>query len=97
MSGNRYVLSPMAREDDPQEEGVQWAAALPQGPIARLDGMGPLVLDLLESCDRPLSSVELADILRAEVEGVPADAAEQIAMFLESLRTTGIVRREADV
>ena len=84
----RYRLRPLVSDWDGED---LWVGALPHGPITRIQGVGALVLELLaEMPDRAASPAELADRLRQEVDGVPADAEQIITSFLAVIHTGGI-------
>lgn len=89
MTAVRYRLGRVARETAP--DGVVWVAAIPHGPISALDGVGPLVLDVLDEADGPLGADEVTAVLLEHLEGMPDGAGELVAGFLAQLAELGVV------
>lgn len=88
----RYRLLPHAVEA--AEDGL-WVGALPQGPILWVSGIGEQVLEVLAEPAAPaLHAEDVVARLTPVLEGMPPDAAEVIADFLEQLAEAGLLRAE---
>lgn len=84
-----YRLADVVHEPDTDDPSVLWVAPVPEGPAARLDGVGPLIIELL--LERPRSAPELLQEMRAIIPDIPADADETVCAFLDSLVDSGIL------
>lgn len=85
----RYRLGPIVREWEGED---LWVGALPSGPISWVGGVGALVLDVLaEEADGARSAKEIGSALRRDISGMPAEAHQTIAEFLNGLVASGIV------
>lgn len=83
----RYRLGDVVTE---WEADGLWVAPLPDGPIGRIEGVGPVIVDALEGAGS-LTAKEILKVLRAELTGVPAEADELVAEFLRGLARQGVV------
>ncbi|MCS6711614.1 hypothetical protein JSY14_06075 [Brachybacterium sp. EF45031] len=88
----RYRAALVAWEDDPQ--GGRWIAPMPDGPIGRLEGIGPLLLDVLAEAGEPLDAAELTRRLRTYVPDAPDDAEQIVEEFLPLMARLGVVTAE---
>lgn len=86
----RYRALPFAWEDDPDG---RWFAPLPAGPISRLSGAGPMLLDVVVGAERPLSAQDVAQTVEGLLLGVPEDLEETVEAFLEELFRLGLLER----
>lgn len=87
-----YRLADIVYEPDIDDPRALWVAPVPEGPVARLDGVGPLIIDLL--MESPMSTDELLQQMRATLPDIPANADETVRTFLDSLVDSGILTRE---
>ena len=87
-----YRLADIVYEPAIDDPRALWVAPVPEGPVARLDGVGPLIIDLL--MESPMSTDELLQQMRATLPDIPADADETVRTFLDSLVDSGILTRE---
>lgn len=90
-----YRLADIVYEPDIDDPCALWVAPVPQGPVARLDGVGPLIIELL--LESPKSTDELLQEMRATIPDMPSDADETVRAFLDSLVGSGILTREEPV
>ena len=84
----RYRRLPLVREDSDE---VTWVAALPVGPMVRLAGIGPLVLDLVPTEGPAVDVRGITEALRQLLGEVPSDAEHQVAALLAQLAGHGLV------
>lgn len=84
-----YRLASIVHEPDIDDPRALWVAPVPEGPVARLDGVGPLIIDLL--MESPKSAPELLQAMRAMMPDMPSDADETVRAFLDSLVGSGIL------
>lgn len=89
----RYRVLPHAFHDD---DTGRWVAPFPAGPISRLSGIGPLVLDLLSEDDAPLGAAALTARLREAIDDAPAGSDAIVIDFCEELVEMGLVARLED-
>lgn len=105
----RYRLRPTVSEWD---GGEMWAAALPDGPITWIGGVGAIALDMLmvdsppcitesQTAEDPAGVQgrtlhEIVMALREEIPRMPDDAEDVLAGFFDGLRASGIVERVED-
>lgn len=87
-----YRLVDIVFEPDTADPTVLWVAPVPQGPAARLEGVGPLIIELL--MERPLSVDQLLQQLHELIPDMPPDADATVHAFLDSLVTSGILTRQ---
>lgn len=71
--------------------GQHWVAGLPHGPIMMMEGIGALVLQVIETVDEPITATQVTALLREYVEDMPADAQATIEVFLADLVECGIL------
>lgn len=86
----RYRVGLLAIEED--ASGI-WVAPIPDGPIVRVDGIGPLILELLSAHAEGCTLAELTAAVRQAVPDAP-DAAEAEALvgaFLEQLASLHVI------
>lgn len=84
----RFRLRPMVREIEGEDI---WAGVLPHGPILRLGGAAAPLLAVLAEKGEALDSADVTAHLRAEIVGMPEDAEQVIAEFLDQLADLGLV------
>lgn len=85
--GPRIRLHPRAGWVDDGESVV--GAALPLGPVRRLEFPGDLIWEVIGPSGKPREQV-IAEVLAA-FEDPPADAAAQVAQFLDRLEEQGLL------
>lgn len=93
MTAHRYQLGDVVI--DRVEDDV-WIAPLPSGPIMLLQGVSPLVVDVLAAATAPVTVEEVLGGLRALVADVPADAESIIAAHLTDLAEHGVLEAVLD-
>ena len=93
MTAHRYRLGDVVID---RVEDAVWIAPLPSGPIMLLQGVSPLVVDVLAAADSPLTPSEVLEGLRALVADVPADAEAIVAVHLTDLAEHGVLEAVAD-
>lgn len=86
----RLRLAPIVHEVDEETE-LLYVARVPDGPIVRVEGVGPLILDILSAHPDGLTMNELIQQLRAQLPEMPADPAAELSPFLQSLETAGVL------
>lgn len=93
MTAHRYRLGDVVI--DRVEDDV-WIAPLPSGPIMLLQGISPLVVDVLTAAGSPLTSHEVLEGLRGLVADVPTDAEAIVTAHLVDLAEHGVLEAVAD-
>lgn len=86
----RYRVGLLAIEED---ASGTWVAPIPDGPIVRVDGIGPLILELLSAHAEGCTLAGLTAAVRQAVPDAP-DAAEAEALvgaFLEQLASLHVI------
>lgn len=89
-----YRLADVVHEPDTDDPEVLWVAPVPDGPAAKLDGVGPLLFELL--MDGPGSAESLVQELRALIPDMPPEAVDAVTAFLESLLGAGILELQEE-
>lgn len=88
-----YVRAPFAVEED--EDGL-WAAPLPAGPVTRLTGAAPLILELVPDpaadASDGIDAAQVAEALRLAYEDVPGDLEAVVEQFLDERAAGGFIR-----
>lgn len=84
-----HRVADIVLEPDSDDPTVLWVAPVPDGPAARLDGVGPLIVELL--IERPRSAEDLLQEMRTILGEIPADAGDTVRAFLDSLLAAGIL------
>jgi hypothetical protein len=74
------------------QDGIVYAALLPDGPLLSLDGGAAIIWRALQD-DGDLDT--LADRVAASVADVPADLGVQVDAFVETLRAHGLLAEPA--
>ena len=93
MTAHRYRLGDVVID---RVEDEAWVAPLPSGPIMLLQGVSPLVVDVLTAAGSPLTSHEVLEGLRGLVADVPADAEAIVTAHLVDLAEHGVLEAVAD-
>lgn len=75
------------------DDGAAWAGAVPSGPLVHLNGIGHLVVRIVEDAPLPLTAEAVAAGMRDLIEGMPDDAAQVVAESLEGMAELGLVER----
>lgn len=91
----RVRLADLVHERD-EGSGTVWVAPVPDGPMVRVDGIGPVVLAVLAGQPEGATLPGLVAELGRLVPDMPSDAQSELEPFLESLIEAGVLDEVPD-
>lgn len=80
---------------DRADDGI-WAAPLPTGPIMLLQGISPVILELVAEAPDPVTAGEVLERLVELVDDAPEDAQALVAAHLAELCAHGVLEAVED-
>lgn len=89
----RYRMGTVAWADD-EDTGELYVAALPEGPITQITGVGPALLSLIDEAPEGLTEAELFEQMRGLFTDIPEGAEVIVREFLAEMVSHAVLTTE---